>query len=124
MMNESEFARKIAHELDLGAQSIEASTAARLKQARERAIAAAAQPVPAAHLRPVLAGWQHLVEWSHEGPLFWLPVLLLLSLLAAAVGSTWTGSDPIEPDALLLASDLPPEAYANKEFVAWLEKSS
>lgn len=125
MTNETEFARKITRELDRAAQNIDPGTLAQLARARNRAVSALARPVPAARLRPVLAGWQHIVEWSHEGSyLFWLPVLLLLAALAAAVSSTWTGTEPIEPDALLLASDLPPEAYADKEFVAWLEHSS
>jgi hypothetical protein len=31
---------------------------------------------------------------------------------------------PVDGDALLLASELPPEAYVDKGFDAWLEHSS
>ncbi|HEY3328055.1 MAG TPA: DUF3619 family protein [Novimethylophilus sp.] len=127
MINETEFAQKIVSVLESGTQSIDAATAAHLAAARQQAVAAMAQPVHAATLRPILAGWHHVVEFSHLGGYrFWLPVLLLLVALAAAVSSTLTtnGHEPIDTDALLLASELPPEAYADKEFVAWLEHSS
>jgi hypothetical protein len=32
--------------------------------------------------------------------------------------------EPVEADALLLASDLPPEAYVDKGFDAWLANTS
>lgn len=127
MMNETEFAQKVVGELEKGTQTIDAATAARLAAARQQAVAAMVQPAHAAPLRPVVAGWHHIVEFSHHGGYrFWLPVLLLLAALAATVSSTLTtnGHQPIDPDALLLASELPPEAYADKEFVAWLEHSS
>ena len=127
MMNETEFSKKIVSVLDKSTQSIDTTTAARLAAARQQAVAAMAQPAHAATLRPVVAGWHHVVEFSHQGGYrFWLPVLLLLAALAAVVSTTLTsnGREPIDTDALLLASELPPEAYADKEFVAWLEHSS
>lgn len=127
MMNETQFAQKVVDVLETGAQSIDATTAARLAAARQQAIAAMAQPVHAAALRPVLAGWSHMVEFAHHGGYrFWLPVLLLLAALMAALSAVLItqGNEPIDPDTLLLASELPPEAYADKEFVAWLEQSS
>jgi hypothetical protein len=47
-------------------------------------------------------------------------------MLAAMLSLTLTArnNQPIDTDTLLLASDLPPEAYADKEFVSWLEHSS
>jgi len=127
MMDEQQLAQKIVGVLENGAQSVDAATAARLAVARQQAVAAMAQPDHAAAMQPLLAGWERVVEFSHHGGYrFWMPVLLLLVALAAALNSTLTprGSEPIDADALLLASELPPEAYADKEFVAWLEHSS
>lgn len=127
MMAEQQFAQKIVDLLETGAQSVDAATAARLAVARQQAVAAMAQPEHAAAMQPALAGWGRVVEFSHHGGYrFWLPVLLLLAALIAALSFTLTprGSEPIDADALLLASELPPEAYADKEFVAWLEHSS
>lgn len=124
-MNEKQTAEKIVKVLDSGADSIDPAVAARLMASRQQAVAA--MPVPAAMTQPVLAGWGRVVEFSHHGGYrFWLPVLLLLAILMATLASTMTtlNSQPIDADALLLASDLPPEAFADKEFVAWLENSS
>jgi len=124
MKDEAQFAKKIVAALDRG--TVDAATAEKLAQAREKAVAAMMQPAPVATLHLVTAGWNQLVEFSHEGGYrFWLPAILLLAALLTALGSTITSSNaPIDTDALLLASDLPPEAYADKEFVAWLEHSS
>ncbi len=124
-MNERLLAEKIVKVLDTGVEAIDPAVAARLKASRQRAVAA--MPVPVAESQPVLAGWGRLVEFSHHGGYrFWLPALLLLVVLMAMLASTVTvnNNDPIDADALLLASDLPPEAFADKEFVAWLENSS
>ncbi len=123
-MNETEFANKLIGVLDGGTQAIDAATAAKLAETRRRAVAAMAQPAHQTVLSPVLSGWHQVVEFSHHGGYrFWLPLLLLLAALAAAFGSLTT-SRAIDTDAQLLASELPPEAYADKEFVAWLEHSS
>lgn len=127
MTNEQQLARKMVSVLETGAQSVDAATAARLAVARQQAVAAMAQPGHVVTIQPMLAGWSHIVGFSHHGGYrFWLPVILLLAALAAALSSTMTtqGNRPIDADALLLASELPPEAYADKEFVAWLENSS
>jgi hypothetical protein len=127
MTNERQLAEKIVSVLEAGAQSVDAATVARLAVARQKAVAAMAQPGRVATMQPMLAGWGRVVEFSHQGGYrFWLPVILLLAALAAALSSTTTtqGNKPIDADALLLASELPPEAYADKEFVAWLENSS
>lgn len=127
MTNERQLAKKIVSVLETGAQSVDAATAARLAAARQQAVAAIAQPGHVSTMQPMLAGWGRIVEFSHHGGYrFWLPVILLLAALAVALSSTLTthSNQPIDADALLLASELPPEAYADKEFVAWLEHSS
>lgn len=126
MKTEEDIARKIVKVLDADLDTLDASTAARLEAARQQAVAAIATPQHAAVEHPALAGWGRVVDFSHHGGYrFWLPVILLLAVLMVMVGSmTSRSSEPIDTDALLLASDLPPEAFADKEFVAWLENSS
>lgn len=126
MNNEQEFAKKIVEALEADVDSIAPATAARLQAARQKAVAAMAEPQRAVVEHPALAGFGRVVDFSHHaGYRFWLPVLVLLAVLMAMLGSmTSRNNEPIDTDALLLASDLPPEAFADKEFVAWLETTS
>lgn len=126
MKNEEDIAREIVKVLEADLDALDTSTAERLQMARQQAVAAMATPQHAAAEHPALAGWGRVVDFSHHGGYrFWLPVMLLLAILMAMVGSMASRtSEPIDTDALLLASDLPPEAFADKEFVAWLENSS
>jgi hypothetical protein len=127
MTNERQLAEKIVSVLETGAQSVDTATAARLAVARQQAVAAMAQPGRVATMQPILAGWGRVVEFSHHGGYrFWLPVILISAALVVALSSTLIthSNKPIDADVLLLASELPPEAYANKEFDAWLEHSS
>ncbi len=126
MRNEEDVARKIVTVLEADLDTLDTSTTARLKAARQQAVAAMAAPQHAAVEHSVLAGWGRVVDFSHHGGYrFWLPVMLLLAVLVAMMGSMASRTnEPIDTDALLLASDLPPEAFADKEFVAWLENSS
>lgn len=127
MNNEAQFAKKIVDILECGTQSMSAATADKLAAARKKAVEAMVQPVATAHLSPAAVGWHQLVDLAHGGGYrFWLPAILLLAALLAALSSTLTvhSTQPIDKDALLLASDLPPEAYADKEFNAWLDQSS
>jgi hypothetical protein len=123
---EQEIAKKIVETLEASVDSIDAATAARLQDARQKAVAVMAERQRAVVEHPVLAGFGRVADFSHHaGFRFWLPVLLLLAVLMAMLGSMASrNSEPIDTDALLLASDLPPEAFADKEFVAWLENTS
>lgn len=125
MNDEKLIAGRIVQLLDENLDHLDRETTERLVSARRSAVAAmrpSASPVPQA----VLAGWGKLVEVSnHGGYRFWLPVLILLAMLAALVSSNLPGrNQPVDVDTQLLASELPPEVYADKEFVAWLEHAS
>ena len=125
MKNEQQIAEKIIKELDNGLNTLEPEITQRLQIARRQAVES--MPGKATTTPLAVAGWGRVVEFSHHaGTRFWLPMLLLLVLVLALLASTITAknSTPIDADALLLASDLPPEAFADKEFVAWLENSS
>jgi hypothetical protein len=124
--NEQEIAKKIVAVLEANVDSIDAAVAARLQNARQKAVSSMTEHQHAVVELPVLAGFGRVADFSHHaGFRFWLPVLLLLAVLMAMLGSMAVrNSEPIDTDALLLASDLPPEAFADKEFVAWLENTS
>ncbi len=117
-------ARKIVKLLDESAQDLDATTLARLADSRQQAVAAMGRPQRVALLQPALAGWQQLQQLSEHGSRFWLPTIILLAALVAALGSQWNTQRNIDTDSQLLAAELPPEAYADKEFVTWLEATS
>ncbi len=125
MNDEKLIAGRIVQLLDENLDHLDRETTERLVSARRSAVAAmrpSASHVP----QIVLAGWGRLVDASnHGGYRFWLPVLILLAMLAALVSSNLPGrNQPVDVDTQLLASELPPEVYADKEFVAWLEHAS
>ncbi|MFM9913064.1 MAG: DUF3619 family protein [Methylophilaceae bacterium] len=119
---EENIARKIVALLDESAQDLDAATLSRLATSRKQAVAALGQPQSV--LQPAFAGWHQLQQLSEHGQRFWLLVIMLLAALAAMFGSHWSTQRNIDTDSQLLAAELPPEAYADKEFVTWLEATS
>jgi hypothetical protein len=117
---------KIRQLLDESAQAIDSKALARLAESRRQAVAALEKTSHVANTRPVLAGWGRLLELSQRNDVrLWLFVLLLMAALAVVISSSLSrNNQPIETDSLLLASELPPETFADKEFVAWLEHTS
>lgn len=124
MTREQDTAKKIVDALDYGTANLDRQTADTLVSARRKALAAA-QPVYARQSQTALAGLGHSIqEYFHEHH-GWMPAAIVVSAaLLAFVVLQQHYSEPVEADALLLASDLPPEAYVDKGFDAWLENSS
>ena len=124
MTREQDTAKKIVDVLNDGTASLDRKTADQLAAVRHKAIAAA-QPAYAHHAQTSLAGFGHSIqEYFHEHH-GWMPTALVASVaLLVFVALQHNYSEPVEADALLLASDLPPEAYVDKGFDAWLENSS
>ncbi len=118
-MNEMHFANRIRHLLNRGATEVEPRIAARLAQARERALAVQ-RPEPA-------LGWADNITGGGWGG-FALRVLLPLAMLAAGGAALYTwqqnqrAAELEEIDALLLTDDLPIDAYLDRGFQNWLKR--
>lgn len=124
MKNEEfKFARKVRLVLDFGAENVDGRVAQRLFEARQRALGR--QKVAIGGLQ--LAGFGGLTTGFVSG---YVRAGMAIFALMAGVVSTyyWNGFEQAaeneEIDSALLADDLPPAAYLDKGFQAWLERSS
>lgn len=121
-MNELQFGKKVRLLLNqrLG---VDASLAARLSAARERALARQ-RPEPT----PVVALADHVLErlegWGGLSLRILLPVVLLIGGLAGIY--SWEQNQRIaeieDIDAQLLTDELPIDAYLDRGFQRWLKK--
>lgn len=122
--HEAQFANKIRHALNQGTR-LDATTAERLRAARERALLA---QLPERAPQLAWAG-NTLGRLGGLGGLS-LRILLPLALVALAFAATYTWqqgqrqAEVEEIDALLLTDDLPIDAYLDRGFEAWLKKRS
>ena len=122
-MNELDFAKKVAQQLNRSAHNLDQVPLARLKAARERAMEAYRSEPVLAHADGSAGG-----KWSDR--LFHNPRLVwggLAALLALAVGlNFWqeTEHEKSPIDAQILASDLPLHAFTQQDFDAWLKNNS
>ena len=118
------FARQLCRVLDQGTLAIDRSVAERLRAARERAlqrqlVAVAAPAIVGADGTALLTG----KDEKH-------PLRTALAILALLLGVSftyyWNGftqaSEDEVIDSALLADDLPPNAYLDKGFQAWLQE--
>jgi hypothetical protein len=120
-MKEVEFAQKLKPWLDRSAHELGEMQATRLKAARLRALDRFREPVRLFGLVTVSAGTAVTIRYSIvQRALLWLPVAALLATLAF---QSVHGIDPGELDAQLLTQELPPTAFLDQDFRAWLENS-
>lgn len=125
MTREQDTAKKIVDVLNYGASELDQQTSEKLLAARRKAVAAMVQPAYVAHAETHLAGVGRYIGEHLHGHHAWMPAALVISAaLLLLVVLQQNNSEPVEADALLLASDLPPEAYVDKGFDAWLENTS
>lgn len=123
MNEDTEFSYKIRQTLNQGLDGLNKKVAGRLHQARQSALNS--QQVPTTGLR--LAGFGDTVEHA-----FFSNAGALLAILALTIGTTgtnyWTAFQQAkefeEIDSALLADELPPSAYLDRGFNAWLEHAS
>jgi len=121
-MNEAQFAHRVRHYLNEGAQ-LDAGHAAQLRAARERALAAYR---PRRAEAVTLAGGGTARLGGLRGVL--LRIVLPAAILSAAFAATYAwqqrqrAAEVEELEAQLLASDLPIDAYLDQGFAAWLKR--
>jgi hypothetical protein len=122
-MNDKDFSHKLTSYLDVSATQISAGTAAKLQGARERALVAYRPPVQILGLVTVSG---RLTDPSRlvRNPLFWLPILLVLTLIFAFQPSADDLYDEAGViDAKLLTGELPIDAFLDKDFATWMQEN-
>jgi Protein of unknown function (DUF3619) len=125
-MVESRLAARLAGALSERSHLLPDGVETRLRFAREQAVARSLQVTPAVGNMGVMAGGVLLLGrfvpwWPRVGALLPVMVLAFGSLLVADMKQREDISVAVEIDAALLADDLPPEAYADPGFVAFLK---
>jgi hypothetical protein len=121
-MNEAQLALRVRQQLDQGLR-LNATVAARLRAAREQALAHQ-QPEPATGLALASNAMGRLGGARGLS----LRVLLPLLVLAIAFATTYAwqqrqrAAELEELDAQLLSGDLPIDAYLDQGFAAWLKR--
>ena len=126
MKHELDTAKKIIEYLDDGIATLDDATVGKLAEARKSAVRRMENQVHVSAGELAHAGLEHRIGQHLHGRQGWMTMLatLMLILMLVALVHKNTTVEPVEADALLLASDLPPEAYVDKGFDAWLENSS
>jgi hypothetical protein len=120
-LTEAQVAHYVTDLLDDHAQHLTAVTAKRLSVARSLAVSQLARQQTQAvnHSGNVLAWFGGQIEHHRAMSVAVVVGAMLLAFLAA---QHFSGNTNLEnSDAFLLASDLPPEAYADKGFDTWLD---
>jgi anionic cell wall polymer biosynthesis LytR-Cps2A-Psr (LCP) family protein len=123
MNDETDFGYKVRQILNDGVDHLDGDTAGRLARVRHAALDH--QTVRVGRLR--LAGFGNSIEhsllpWLRSG-------VAVLALLLGAVGTYYWNAfqdaqEYEEIDSALLADELPPSAYLDRGFHAWLEHAS
>jgi hypothetical protein len=121
-MNDKDFSHKLTSYLDVSASQISASTAAKLQSGRERALAAYRPPVRVLGMVTV-SGRLTDPSLLIRNPLFWLPILLLITVIFTLQPSADDLYDETGViDAKLLTGELPIDAFLDKDFATWVQE--
>lgn len=119
------FARQICQGLDRATRELDSGVAERLRAARERALSR--QAVTAEATAIVGAGGTAALH-PGGGHSLRTALSILALLLGVLFAYTWNALDEAdaneEIDSALLTDELPPNAYLDKGFHAWLEKTA
>ena len=124
-MNERDLGSKIAEQLEQGANQLKPGALRRLEAARGIALQ---QYLAEPELG--VTGARHAVPWPRHSQLFSARLLLPLALVLLSLGGIiyWQtakqNNDVEDIDTHLLTGDLPINAYLDKDFDAWLKRSS
>lgn len=116
-MNEQEFGRRIRVELDSGLDRLDERVKARLTSARQTALLSIRPGARTVTGLAVVDGWLARRD-RHPGYVF--SGLVLAFFLAGAWMSMPADNVEDDIDAILLADDLPVQAYVDHRFDRWL----
>lgn len=120
-MNEKEFAQRLRPWLERTESAVGEIQATRLRAARLRALDAVREPVRLLGLVTVAASTAQTIRYSIvQRSLLWLPMVALLATLAFQTNTR--EADPGAIDAQLLTQELPPDAFLDRDFQAWLDQ--
>lgn len=123
-MNEREFANKIKQDLNYGTGRLQSQVADRLRQSRERALNAFAAKAVNEHAFS-FAGHPGHAHLHFPASRKWLPFALVpLLLIGALYWQQQENGHEDSVDAALLASDIPLNAFVDKNFQSWLDQSA
>jgi len=122
-MNEREFAYKIKQQLDQRLD-LDAATLARLKGARERALARQRVSEPVFVLAWADAAVARLSGSPAKASIVFAGAALILALVGVQYWQQTPSVEELEEiDAAILTGDLPINAYLDKSFDSWLKRS-
>lgn len=128
MNQEHDTTKQIIHLLNDNLASMDASVVNKLGQARQRAVSAHALSMQSLTDLQQGSVLRLFGSYFHHHPAFSAALLCSLVLMAALTVQQFSApsneQDIEQSDGFLLASDLPPEAYVDKGFDQWLEKTS
>lgn len=123
---ELELARGITQQLDRGLNTIEPLALARLRSAREIAVAAMERR-PALALAPAAGNDARSGVLQYFNPRYVVPAIALLLAIMGTVywqAQQQQNDDVMDIDAKLLSGDLPIDAYLDKGLDTWLKRTS
>ena len=127
MRDEKDTAKAIVGLLDESASRLDKNITDRLARAREQAVGKLAQGARTAGGHIGRAGMASLfMDYFSHHRMVSSTALAFSAVLVAFVATQQLNNQEAEGqgDAFLLASELPPEAFLDKEFHTWLEKTS
>jgi hypothetical protein len=126
MMDEKNTAKAIVSLLDESTSRLDQNITARLARAREQAVGKLAQGAHAAQGHSSRAGVTALFMdyFTHHRAASSAALAFSALLVAFVTTQQFNNEAEGQGDAFLLASELPPEAFLDKEFHTWLEESS
>jgi hypothetical protein len=127
MSPEERFAQEICRALDAGVADLDPVVSERLRAARVRALAARSTAARVAEVANIGAGGTAaLGNGDRETELHPWRTFFAILMLIVGMGATyyWNGFEAAETneaiDSALLADDLPPRAYLDPGFQAWI----
>ncbi|MHB8354085.1 MAG: DUF3619 family protein [Burkholderiales bacterium] len=125
-MNEFDIAQRIARRLDQGVRELDPAVVNRLHEARFAALSRV--PVKQLRLAAATHGHGHTGWDNQQHPFLRATLAALMVAIAIVALNYWQqdqdgDEDNGQLDAKLLSSEIPPQAFAQKDFGAWLQET-